>query len=186
MTTDIGRARRALKSAGARSAALYWPFGRERRAHLLLRRRLAVIEAKNAVADLLFRRHKPLSDLHLSTVADVERALADPEKRKLVVGLSVSREVIEEELRRHSGTELGRALDQALSELIREALVLQVPGKALLMREDVFLAVMGRPQPRYDVSELNRLVREGTSYSARLRARVRGEDTTTVSRSYRL
>jgi hypothetical protein len=201
MRTDIRRARRALTSAGARSAALYWPFGRERRAHLLLRRRLAVLEAKNAVADLLFRRQKPLTDatlrsgeapslrstsLRLSTVADVERALGDPEKRKLVVALSVSREVIEEELQRRPGTELGRALDQALFELIRDGLVLEVPGKALLMREDVFVAAMSKPQPHYDVSELNRLLREGTSYATQLRARARREDTTTVSRSYRL
>lgn len=186
MSTDIRRARRALRSAGARAAALYWPFGRQRRARLLLRRRLAVLEAKNAVVALLFGRQQPLAGLRLSTSADVARALADQEKRRLVVGLSVSREVIEEELQRCPGTELGRALDQALSELIREGVVLRVPGKALLMREDVFVAAMAGRRPHYDVSELNRLVREGTGYGAQLRARARQEETSTASRSYRL
>jgi len=186
MGIDIRRARRALRSAGGRSTALYWPFGRERRARILLRRRLAVLEAKNAVADFLYSTQEPLADLRLSTVADVERLLGDPEKRRLIVGRSVSREVIEEELNRRAGAELGRALDQALSELIADGFVLQVPGKELLMRDDVYLAVLSKHPPRYEVSELNRLVREGSGYAAHLRTRSRREETTTGRRSYRL
>ncbi|MFB3881126.1 MAG: hypothetical protein ACE149_07675 [Armatimonadota bacterium] len=186
MGIDIGRARRALRSAGGRSSGLYWPFGRERRARLLLRSRLAILEAKNAVAGFLYSTQRPLADLQLDTLADVERVLADPQRRKLVVGRTVSREVIEEELRRKAGSELGRALDQALSELIAEGFVLQLPGKQVLMREDVYLAVLSRPQPKYEVSELNRLVREGSGYAAQLRTRARRDEATTGRRSYSL
>jgi len=186
MAIDIWRARRALSSSGGRSASLVWPFGRERRARLLLRRRLAVVEAKNAVAEFLFQTQKALADLRLSTVADVERALADPEKRRLVVGRSVSLRMLEEELSRRAGAELGRSLDQALSELIAGGFVLQVPGKALLIREEVYIAVLSKPQPRDDPSELSRLVRQGTTYGAELRERARRHDSTTVGRSYRL
>jgi len=186
MSADLRRARRALRTSGARGTALWWPFGQQRRAHLLLRQRLAVLEAKNAVAGMLFRRHRPDVQLPLSSAADVERALSDPDKRKALVGMSVSREVIEEELLRRPGADLGRSLDQALAELIREGTVLRVPGKALLMPEDAFVAATTKRQPHYDPSELNRLVREGSGYGSHLRARARRERQTTVERSYRL
>jgi len=183
MGIDIGRARRALGRAGGPSAALLWPFGRERRAQLLLQRRLAVLDAKNAVADILFGAQKPLTELQLSTLVDVERALTDPEKRRLVVRLGVSREVIEDELKRRPGSELGRSLDQALSELIAEGYLLQVPGPVVLMRDPIYIAVLHKKQPHYEVAELNRLVREGSTF---LKDRARRHDSTTAGRQYRL
>lgn len=189
MAIDVRQARRALKAAGVRNSALCataWPFGRERRLRILLRRRLAVVEAKNIVAELLFRTQRPLRDLRLFSLEQVERALNDPDRRKLVVGMSASREVIAEELTSLSGAEVGRALDQALSELLAEGVLLRVPGKMVMSREDVFLAVQRGARPHYDTSEINRLVRQGSSYAKDLRSRARREASTTTERSYDL
>jgi hypothetical protein len=189
MAIDVRRARRALAAAGARGPALFaaaWPFGRERRLRSLLRRRLAVLEAKNRVVDLLFRMQKPLGELRLFTLDTVERALGDPERRKLIVGMSVSREVIEEEITSRSGAEVGLALDRALSELLAEGVLMRVPGKMVMSREDVFLAVQRGARPHYDVSELSRLVHEGRGHGSELRSRARREASTTSGRSYQL
>jgi hypothetical protein len=189
MGIDVGRARRALKAAGAGGSALCaaaWPFGRERRLRILARRRLATLEAKNRVVEFLFRTQKPLADFHLFNLERVESLLKDPEKRKLIIGMSVSQEVIEEELTSRSGAEVGQALDQALSELIAEGVLLRVPGKTVMSREDVFLAVQRGRRPHYDVSELNRLVRQSGSYGRDLRSRARREASTTSERSYDL
>jgi hypothetical protein len=81
---------------------------------------------------------------------------------------------------------VGQALDQALSELIAEGVLLRVPGKTVMSREDVFLAVQRGRRPHYDVSELNRLVRQSGSYGRDLRSRARREASTTSERSYDL
>ncbi|HUU53762.1 MAG TPA: hypothetical protein VMY87_02490 [Armatimonadota bacterium] len=189
MGIDIKRAQRALRSAGARGpsiCAAAWPFGRERRLRSLLRRRLAVLEAKNAVVDFLFQTQRPLADLHLFTLEHIQRGLEDPEKRKLIIALSPSREVIAEELMSRSGAEVGPSLDQAVSELLHDGVVLRVAGEDVLSPHDVYLAVQRGRQPHYDISELNRLVREGRGYGAELRARARREASSTSGRSYDL
>ncbi len=189
MGIDVKRARGALKDAGARGPAFCataWPFGRERRLRTLLRQRLAVLEAKNRVVDLLFRTQRPLADQRLFTLEHVERALKDPERRKLVVGVSASREVIEEEIGTRSDAEVGRSLARALSELVAEGVLLRVPGKMVMSREDVYLAVQRGPRPHYDVGELNRLVRQGRTYGTELRAKESRESSTNRGRSYQL
>jgi len=186
MGIDIRRARSVLRRSGAATVSLYWPLGRQRRATALLHRRLAVLEAKNAIGELLFRCQRPLAELRLNAIAEVEMALQDPDRRKLVVGLGMSREVIETELGRLAGAEAGSAIEQALAELVREGVVLQVPGRAFMSGGDVYLAVYRGSRPQYDVSQLSRLVREGTSYGLHLRQRSRREASTTTGRSYRL
>ncbi len=189
MGIDVKRARRALKSAGARGASVLgtaWPLGRQGRLRNLLRRRLAVLEAKNAVIDFLYRSQGPLAELRLFTIERVQQCLKDPETRKRIIGVSPSREVIAEELISRSGAEVGRSLEQALSELVREGEVLQVPGKDVVSRDDVYLAVQRGRRPHYDTSELNRLVRQGLGYSAELRKRTRRDASTTGGRSYDL
>ncbi|MCJ7750835.1 MAG: hypothetical protein MUQ65_07040 [Armatimonadetes bacterium] len=189
MGIDVRRARRALRSAGVRSPSIcsaVWPFGRDRRLRNLMRRRLAVLEAKNVVVDLLFRTQAPLGDLHLSTLEHIQRGLEDPDRRKTIIALSPSQQVIEEEIASHSGAEIGRSLDEALSELVRDGVVLQIPGKDVLSTHDVYLAVQRGRRPHYDTAELNRLVREGLSYGAELRTRTRREGASTSSRSYDL
>ncbi len=183
MSIDIGRARQALQRAGAPSGGLLWPIGREGRVRVLLRRRLAVLDVKNAVVDLLFTGQKPLAGLRLSTLADVERAMGDREKRQTLCALLVSREVLEDGLRQKRGIELGKTLDEALTELVAEGVILRIAGSVVLMRSDVYLAVLSRPQPHYDVAELNRLVREGSTF---LKSRARQHDSTTGGRQYRL
>ncbi len=189
MGIDVKRARRALKAAGARGPALratVWPFGRERRLRALLRQRLALLEAKNRVVDLLFRAQRPLADQQLFTLEHVERALKDPERRKLVIGVSASREVIEDEIGTRSDAEVGRPLTRALSELVAEGVLLRVPGKMVMSREDVYLAVQRGRRPQYDVGELSRLVRQGRSYRTELRAKERSDSATNTGRSYQL
>ena len=186
MGINVKRARQALRSAGAPRAALCgmaWPFGRERRLRALIRRRLTVLEAKNAVVDFLFRTQKPLAEFRLFTLDRVETVLHDPEKRKLAISLSPSREVIEEELRSRYRVDASVVLEQALAELVAEGAVLQVPGKLVMSNDDVYLAVQKR-RPHYEVAELNRLVREGTDYAAQLRHRANRRDTTDRGRSY--
>jgi len=189
MGIDVRRARRALRSAGVRSPSIcsaVWPFGRDRRLRNLIRRRLAVLEAKNGVVDVLFRTQAPLRDLRLFTLDHIRRGLGDPDARKTIIALSPSRQVIEDEIVSRSGAEIGRALDEGLSELVRDSVVLQVPGRDVLSTHDVYVAVQRGPQPHYDTAELNRLVREGLGYGSYLRDRERRETSTTSSRSYDL
>lgn len=189
MGIDIRRVRHALRSAGVRGPSICgaaWPFGRDRRLRNLMRRRLAVLEAKNAVVDLLFRTQAPLRDLHLFTPEHIQRGLEDPDRRKIIIGLSPSRQVIEEEIVSRSGAEIGRSLDEGMSELVRDGVVLRVPGKDVLSTHDVYVAVQRGRRPHYDTAELNRLVREGLSYGSHLRTRARRETSTTSSRSYDL
>ena len=189
MGMDMRRVRRALRSAGVRGPSICgtaWPFGRNRRLRNLIRRRLAVLEAKNGVVDVLFRTQAPLRDFRLFTLDHIRRGLGDPDTRKTIIALSPSRQVIEDEIVSRSGAEIGRALDSALSELARDGVVLQVPGKDVLSAHDVYIAIQNRCPPHYDTAELNRLVREGLSYGSHLRTRERRETSTTSSRSYDL
>lgn len=189
MGIDIRRARRALRAAGAGGTSICgtaWPFGRERRVRNALRRRLAILEAKNAVVDFLFRTQTPLAELHLFALDHIQRGLEDPDARKTIIAVSPSREVIEEEIVSRSGAEIGRSLDDALSELVRDGVLLQVPGKDVLSTHDVYVAVQRGRRPHYDTAELSRLVREGLSYGAQLRTRARREASSTSSRSYDL
>jgi hypothetical protein len=189
MGMDMRRVRRALRSAGVRGPSICgtaWPLGRDRRLRNLIRRRLAVLEAKNAVVDVLFRTQAPLRDFRLFTLDHIRRGLGDPDTRKTIIALSPSRQVIEDEIVSRSGAEIGRALDEGLSELVRDSVVLQVPGRDVLSTHDVYVAVQRGPRPHYDTAELNRFVREGLSYGSHLRARERRETSTTSSRSYDL
>lgn len=188
MGIDVKKAQQALRSAGAPRSTICsaaWPFGRERRLRSLIRRRLNVLEVKNAVVDFLFRLQKPLADFRLFSRERIKAILADPEQRKIVISLSPSREVIEEELRTRYRVDSGLALDEAFTELQTEGVVLRVPGTLMLSKEDVFLAVPRR-RPYYEMGELNRLVREGTDYSSELRRRSMRRDTTDRGRSYEL
>jgi len=189
MGIDVKRARRALKSAGARGAGLYFlvcPVGRDKRLWAMLRRRRAVLEAKSNVVDLLFRNQRAIAELSLGSLDEVRRALQEPEKRRLIMTVAASRALLEEELRSHYKSEVGRALDLALSELVAEGVLLQVPGKTVLANQDIYLAVHRKGQPRYDTAELDRLLREGRRYGDELRARARSERATDATRSYRL
>lgn len=189
MGIDVARACRALKSSGVRRPSVCstaWPFGRDRRLRTLMRRRLAVLEAKNAVVEFLFRAQAPLRDLRLLTLDDVRRGLEDPGSRRTIIGLCPNRNAIEHEVVSRSGSEIGGALDLALSELVRSGVVLQVSVSDIPSSDDVYIAVQhGRP-PHYDTAELNRLVREGLGYGAQLRRRARRDTSTTSSRSYDL
>lgn len=188
MGINVKLARRALRTAGASRSAVCsaaWPFGRERRLRALMRSRLNILEIKNAVVDFLFRIQKPLADFRLYSLDRIEATLKDPEKRKIVISFSPSREVIEDELRSRYRADTGPALDQALAELMAEGAVLRVPGKLVLSKEDVYLAVQRR-RPHYEVGELNRLVREGTDYFSELRRRATRRDNTDRGRSYDL
>lgn len=189
MGIDMKRVRRALRSAGVSSPSIcsaMWPFGRDRRLRNLIRRRLAVLETKNAVVDFLFPSQAPLRDLHLLTLEQVKRGLEDPDTRKTIIGVSPSRDIIEEEITARSGAEIGGSLDAALSELARDGVVIRVPGKDLLLAHDAYIAVQQRRPPHYETAELQRLVREGLTYGSHLRARERRETSTTSSRSYDL
>jgi len=186
MELDLRRVRKAIEAAGGSAASLYWPFNRDARARLLMRKRLAILDAKNAIIALLYRTQRPLADLRLFAREHVEQLLKQPEKRKMIVGLSLSRQVIEEELRRSGGGESEMVLDHALSELVEEGTVIELPGKAFTSKENVYIVVFRGESPHYDVAELRELIREDAQYGSRLRKRMRREQTTTGSRSYRL
>lgn len=185
---DCRQVRQALTASGLRPAAtlgLIWPFGRGRRAQALLRQRRAVLEAKNHVVEYLARRHRPLVPLGLAQAEQVQQALANPETRGLVMAVGINRAMIEDELVARSGAELGRALDRALAELESEGVALKV--SAMPASADViYVLAHGRERQRYDVSRLNRLLAQGSEYGARLRARLRGEDSTQQGRVHRL
>jgi len=189
MAVNVKQAKMALRAAGVPRMALWtlaWPFGRQRRALARVRKRLTVLEAKNSVVDLVFRAQRRLSESHLHTREQVELALRDPEKRRMIVAVGMSREVMEDELRSRYGTELGQALDLALAELVAEGALVRVPGKAVMSDYDVYLASYRGKKPHYDVSRLIEVLAESRGYGAELRARAKRESSTGNTRSYQL
>lgn len=185
---SVRQVRRALTASGLGIGAtlgLIWPFGREKRAQALLRQRRAVLEAKNHVVDYLSRRHRPLTPLGLATADQLQKALADPEKRGLIMAVGVNRGMIEDELVSRSGAELGKALDRALAELVSEGISLRVSARPA-SDDTLYVLAHGRMKRRYDLSQLNRLLAQGKEYGARLRARLRDEDSTQQGRVHRL
>jgi hypothetical protein len=144
-----------------------------------------VLEAKNQVLEYLSRRHRPLVPLGLARAEQVQEALSDPDKRRLVMAVGANRAMIEEELVSRSGAEVGRSLDRALAELESEGVALKVsamPASA----DVVYILAYGRARQRYDLSQLNRLLEQGKEYGARLRARLRTDDSTQQGRVHRL
>lgn len=189
MGTDMSRARRVLRATGAPEsslAGLKWPFGRQRRLHTLLRRRLAVLEGKNAVVELLFSSQMPLAQHSICTLEQVSRTTGSPEVRRLVLSLGVTRRDLTAKLSPKFGTEVIQSLDQVLTELMREGVVLCLPAKDIAAREDLYLAVFRGPRPRYDVADLAKLLRQVGTPGAQLRQRSHRESTTDGSRSYDL
>jgi len=189
MAISVKQAKLALRAAGVPGMALWtlvWPFGRQRRALARVRRRLTVLEAKNSVVDLVFRAQRRLSEAHLHTREQVELALRDPEKRRVILAVGMSREVMEDELRSRYGTEVGRALDRALAELVAEGALVRVPGKVVMSDHDVYLASYRGKKPHYDASRLIEVLTESRGYGAELRSRARKESSTGNSRSYQL
>jgi len=182
------RVRQALTASGLGTGAtlgLIWPIGREKRSQALLRQRRSVLEAKNHVLEYLSRRHRPLVPLGLARAEQVQEALSDPDKRRLVMAVGANRAMIEEELVSRSGAEVGRSLDRALAELESEGVALKVsamPASA----DVVYILAYGRARQRYDLSQLNRLLEQGKEYGARLRARLRTDDSTQQGRVHRL
>ena len=189
MAIDTRRARRALRAAGLRGPALLgamWPLGQDRRLHDALRRRLAVLEAKNAVVDLLSRLQRPVAELQLSSLPQVRELLEDSKKRRLLLGVTPSRTVMEEELSRTTGIELGPTLELALQELIAERVVLLIPARDVLSHESVYLLLPHVDRPHWDTSELRKLTREEGTRAEQLQQRERRRSTTDGSRSYDL
>jgi hypothetical protein len=189
MALDVRRAKEALRASGMSSSSLSglrWPFGREKRLLSLLRERRAVLEAKNHIVDYLFSAQRAVGPLALASVEGVQAALQDSEKRRVIVTVGANRAMLQEELSARYGSELGRALDQALMELEGEGVLLQVPGRMVSAHQNVFLAVFGRGRPQYEISELTRLLQQGQNQGARLRQRARKEDASGGSRTYRM
>ena len=181
-------ARRALVASGLSPGAtlsLIWPFGRSERARAMLRHRRSLLEAKNSVVDYLSRAQRGAASLALRRSEDPAAALQDPEKQQLAMAAGISRAMMEEELAARYGSEIGRALDTALAELVSEGVVLEgspVPGS----RQVVYMISEGGRRRRWDVSELTRLLGTGRDYGAELRGRLRQEETTGAARTHRL
>lgn len=189
MAIDTREVRRALKSSGVGGISLLfirWPFTQGRKLRETLRRRLAVIEARNAICDLLFPLQRPLTDYQVDTLPRVRELLADPARRKLLLRAAQTRTVIAEELLRSAGLEVGATLDLALEELIAARVVLRVPARDVLAHEDAFLLMPHHHCPRLDTAELKRLVRERGTQAEQLQRRQRRRATTDGSRSYDL
>jgi hypothetical protein len=189
MTANWRAAYEALRASGLSSGKLFWlrfPIGRRARLQAALRERASLLGAKNDIADLLFRTQASLARLDIRTLADVEAAAKDPEKRRLLAGCGVNEEMLEEELRERYGTETAGALDKALAELVREGVVLRVPGGLLLANHDILVGVHARRRGPYSVGLLNRLLHEGREDELALRSRQKRDDSTHAGRSYRL
>lgn len=189
MGINAKRARRALRAAGLGSfslCGLLWPIGRQKRLLALLRERRAALEAKGNIVGFLVRTQGALSDLGLGRLEQVQVALRDPEKKRLILAVGASRPMLEEELSARDGSEVGRALERALSELVAGGVILRVPAKEALGTNDVYVVVHGRKRPQYDLREIDQLLREGREYGSELRARERREQTTGGSRTYRM
>jgi len=180
---------RALEASGVKRASvrlLGLPLGREERLRRALLHRKTVLEAKNSASDHLFHTQAPLAQLDLRDLAGVEDAVKDPAKRRLLLTFGINREMLASELAEKYGAETGAALDEALSELLAEGILLRVPGHLAATSSDLYLAVHGRGRTHYDLSEFNRLLREGRDYRGELRTRQRREANTDRGRSYRL
>ena len=180
---------RALEASGAKRGSVRWlrfPWNREERLRRALRLRKGILDAKNSAADFLFSTQAPLAQLELHDLAGVEAALQDAEKRPLLLTFGVNREMLASELAAKYSAETGAPLDEALAELIAEGLVLRVPGELAAASHDIYLAIHGRGRKHYDLSEFNRLLREGRDYRRELKARQRRETTSGRGRSYDL
>lgn len=189
MTMDAGRVRRALKAAGLRGPVLhtlFWPLAGRARLRTLLRERCAILEAKNNVLDFLLRTQRPLAELNLSRPQQIPAAARDPQKKRLILAAGASRLMLEDELSARHGSEVGRTLDQALSELASERIILRLPAKEILATHDIYLIVHRRSRPHCDAGELNKLLHEDRSYGAELRLRARRQQITGRSRTYRV
>jgi len=185
MATDLSQARVALRASGMSAAGLFFlvvPLGRERRLQALLRRRQSVLEAKNTVLDSLSRLQKPLQTLALHDQARLKKAMEDPDKRRVILGLSMSRVTLEDEARKW-GVELGLAFEQALRELVAERRLLRSVGPS---GDDVYLMVYLRARERYDLSELNRLLNGNKDRAHLLQDREDRESETRAGRTYRI
>jgi len=180
---------RALEASGVKHGSvrlLGLPLGREKRLRRALLHRKTVLEAKNSVSDHLFHTQAPLAQLDIRNLAGAEEALKDPAKRRLLLTFGVNREMLDSELAQKYGAETGAALDEALSELLAEGILLRVPGQLAATSSDLYLAAHGHGRRHYDLSEFNRLLREGRDYRGELESRQRREASTNRGRSYRL
>jgi len=188
--SDAKLACEALKASGMRGCAtwsLLFPIGRKARTCALLRKRRAVLEAKNAVLDSLFRFQKALEPLGLRTRDQAEAMVRDPERRRTLVAVGLNRSSLEDELSRY-GVELGSALDRALVELVQEQRVLRVATPGALPGSDLYLVVYDRGRGRYDLGLIDRLLQRGRGqvYGDVLRTRERSERDSGGGRSYDL
>lgn len=188
--SDVKLACEALKASGVKSCAtwsLLLPIGRTSRLYAMLRKRRSVLEAKNGVLDCLFRFQKAIESLGLTGAPEVQKAMNDPEKRRLLIAVGMSRASLEDELTRF-GLEAGGSLDQALNELIAEKRIVRAPGASRVPGSEIHLVVHQRGRGRYDISMLSRLLqRDRTSkYGDMLRARQQDRGGTDESREYRL
>jgi hypothetical protein len=181
-------ARRVLSASGLSAGAtlgLLWPFGRERRARALLRRRRAVLEAKNHVVDFLCRAQRALVPLCLTGAEALREALETPEQRGMIMAVGITRPMLEETLAARYGSEQGRALDQALVELLADGVLLEAPGVGA-SGEPVYFVTQGQQGRRYDLSAFTRLLTEGRHYGAELRSRLRQREKTGRDRTHQL
>ena len=195
----------ALRVSGVpihRLLGLVFPVGRIRRIEAALRWRSSVLTAKNDTVDYLFRAQARLAKLHLSDLASVQAALKEPEKRRLILTFGISREMLESELAEKYQSDTTTALDEALSELTAEGVVLRVPAKWLVTQgeaarrplsrlpesaaSDVLLAIHARRHAGYDASEIGRLMREGRDYGREMESRREREADTERGRTYQL
>jgi hypothetical protein len=189
MAFDWRTAWRALRSGGVPASSVYraiWPLGREKRLRSLLRERATILSAKNAVVDYLACFQRALSPLRLTRTDQIKAALSDPEKRRLILSVAVSRAMVEEALVTRYGVEAGRTLDQALAELTREQVIAEILPNGVFAGQQVYLALHGRGRPAYDVATLNELLRRERDLGAELRTRLQREETADRGRSYRL
>ncbi len=179
----------ALKASGIKSWSLRMlclPLAREKRLRRALRHRMAVLEAKNAVADALGSAQKALARLHVRDLAGVERALQNHEQRPLVLTCGVNQEALASELAQKYGVGTGEPFEAALSELVTEGWVVRVPGKLVNSTADLYLAVRDHRRTAWNISTISRLLRQGRNYRAEMLARERRRKTTSRDRSYRL
>ena len=181
-------ARRVLAASGlggGQLLGLLWPIGRDKRTRALLRHRRAVLEAKNLVVEYLYRAQRALAPLRLAKPQHLQRALQDPEKRRLIVSLGVNRAMIEDVLLNRYGAEVGRSLDRALAELVASGVVMKASAM-LASNQEVYVVAQGRARPQFDLSGLNRLLQEGRDFGSELRARIQRKERTDIGRIHRL
>ncbi len=189
MALNAAQARQALRASGAPAVTtltLVWPFATTSRIRALLRKRRAVLENKNQIVDYLARAQRPAAELRISRQEQLATALDQPDQRRVLLPVAVSREMIEDVLRTRAGAECGRALDQALAELIREGMLLRTSAQVGAAQQEVFYLVHLRGRPHYSLSEIEAVLQQDRGLGADLRARHRRDRGTDVSRTYRL